>query len=225
MRTQSTNFWTPPHIVKKQFDGQSLFPNRDRPNTTHPPTHNSDQSRSSYDSSHQHNLNQSTQSQTSQQSIITIHSNNSANPTPKPHNSQKNTLKNRINDTIQPLKDFVESLPFFLRSSSQETALVLLNCADEITRCQDKVDLFEQDPHYIPASARFKYTLTSSKLLINDHIYLEASAKCLDLIKNTQTEIRKHTLTVVRREVWAAKKRTHKTVHPPRPHYHSNAPN
>ena len=203
MRTQSKNFWTPPHIVKQQSEGTSPSSNRDRPNNTpHLSTHTSDQSNPSYDSSHPHNFNHSTQSTTSQQSIITIHSDNSSKSPPK---TQKNTLKDRINDTLQPLKDFVESLPFFLQSSSQETALVLLNCADEITRRRDKVDLFENDPHYIPASARFKYTLTCSKLLTNDHIFLEASTKCLDLIKNMQTEIRKHTLTVVRREVWAAK--------------------
>ena len=209
MRTQSTNFWTPPHIVKRQSVERSLTHHKQgSPNNPRPLNkNNSDQSHLTYDSPHPNNQGQSL---SSQQSIISIHSDITSHLTstspPNHKTNTKNTLKNRIDETLQPLKNFVESLPFFLRSSSQETALVLLNCADEITRRQDKVDLFEQDPHYIPASARFKYTLTSSKLLTNDQVFLDASAKCTDLIKHTQNEIRKHTLTVVKREVWAAKK-------------------
>ena len=102
-------------------------------------------------------------------------------------------------------KLFVESLPPFLQSSTQETALVLLHCTDEFDRRREMVVFFRQDPSYIPISARIKHKLTSSELLQHVHIYLENSSNCAKVVELTQKLLRKYTFNVVRREVWAAK--------------------
>ena len=124
-------------------------------------------------------------------------------------NKEKTTTNSnyieRKDDILQPLKTFVESLPSFLQSSTQETALVLLNCTDELDRRSEMAKFFRQDSSYIPISARIKYNLTSSELLCNDHIYLENAAKCATVVDITQNLVRKYTFNVVQREVWAAK--------------------
>ena len=86
------------------------------------------------------------------------HKNNTNNNN---NNNNKNTPKNnkptyteRKDDILLPLKTFVESLPPFLQSSTQELALVLLNCTDEYDRRSEMADFFRRDSSYIPISAR-----------------------------------------------------------------------
>ena len=141
-----------------------------------------------------------------------LNKNNHKNNTYNNFNNSKKITKNtnptyteRKDDILLPLKTFVESLPPFLQSSTQELALVLLNCTDEYDRRSEMAEFFRRDSSYIPISARIKYKLTSSSLLQHDQIYLENASKCATVVDLAQKLLRRYTFQVVEREVWAAR--------------------
>ncbi len=191
--------WTPPHIVSQQKRNHNYFNNRNCQNISDPKNYTSPPSAYLSPSSHHNStLNNSNQ--------LNINKNKNNKHTTTDSTQSVQNYQQRKNDLLTPLKDFVASLSTFLQASTQETALVLLNCSDELERRNEMVEFFQQDPSYIPISARFKYKLTSSDLLTGDQIYIENAAKCEQILDLTQKLLRKHTFIVVKREAWAARK-------------------
>ena len=212
--------WTPPDIVKQHQKGNPTYSYRNQQNCpnsssqnqydTGSPTSKKYHSFQLTKTAHHNQIQNPTPHHTKTTTNITTttnttnHNNSPHHQTP-PKNKNKPNYIDRKDDILLPLKTFVESLPSFLQSSTQETALVLLHCTDEYDRRREMAEFFRQDPSYIPISARIKHKLTSSELLQHDHIYLENSSNCAKVVELTQKLLRKYTFNVVRREVWAAK--------------------
>ena len=195
--------WTPPHVVHQQQKDRNTYYNKwNCQNSSFQKRYESPPSTSlSLPPIHTPNV---PASHNSNRHSAKTHPTAKTSPTqPKPSYQQRKT------DILAPLKDFVESLPSFLQASAQETALVLLNCSDELERRNEMVEFFQQDPSYIPISARFKYKLTSSDLLASDHIFIENAAKCDQVVDLAQKLLRQYTFTVVKRESWAARTHLH----------------
>ena len=213
-RATANNFkWTPPNVVKRQQrdDPYGHYNNRYCQNNTPPKTYNNAVLRTSdkYHSptSHTNHTTATTPTQNHHHNNLNKNKTNNKNNNNKTNKLNTKTPSNylqRKDDILEPLKNVVESLPSFLQSSTQETALVLLNCTDEYERRSEMADFFRQDPSYIPISARIKYNLTASEHLRTDHVYLENARKCEKVVHIAQKLLRKYTFNVVQREVWAA---------------------
>ena len=84
-------------------------------------------------------------------------------------------------------------------------ALTLLNCSDEFSRRKATANNLAQQENYIPLSARFKHSLTSSKLLLNDEVFNELHNSCTEAVQTMQQTLRRNTISLQKRELYAAK--------------------
>ena len=119
-------------------------------------------------------------------------------PPPQKHLNRRDIL-------LESIKNFVESLPFYLHQPSQDMALTLLTCSDEFSRRKNTADTIALQENYIPISARFKHSLTSSKLLSTDEVFTELQNNCTIAVQHMQQTLRHNTISLQKREVYAAR--------------------
>ena len=118
------------------------------------------------------------------------------------HSSKYLSRREKI---LASIKQFVESLPFLLHQSWNDMSIVLLNCADEHIRCTETASKFGTNQNYIPLSAQFKHTLTSSKLLTTDTVYHKLSESCTEAVLKMQHTVRTNMVTLQKHQVYAAR--------------------
>ena len=121
-----------------------------------------------------------------------------SSPNPHKHLTRRDKL-------LESIKNFVESLPSYLHQPAQDMALTLLTCADEFSRRKNTANTLAQQENYIPLSAQFKHAFTSSKLLSNDEVFTELQQNCTDAVHTMQQILRRNTISLQKREVYAAK--------------------
>ena len=185
--------WTPPANVERLGQKHSLAALTDCPSNSQ---HESNHKKIRW--SHSTPIREHKKPTTHQPMIDLTNSDTTSPPKTPKYLSRRDKL-------LESIKLFVESLPFYLHQPAQDMALTLLTCADEFSRRKNTTNTLTQQENYIPLSARFNHSLTCSKLLSNDDVFTELHNNCNDAVHTMQQILRKNTILLQKRELYAAK--------------------
>ena len=134
----------------------------------------------------------------------------SNSPTVPPKKSKKANSKNDIvsvhyKEQLKNLEPTLATLPKFMQKDTRDFALILLTQRNVIQHKVNVVKKFDDNPDFIPASARFKFTLTCCTDLKDDASQESDAEEIRQGIENLQLLIRDKTRNTVEREIQVLK--------------------
>jgi len=119
----------------------------------------------------------------------------------------KDGLSKSFTELLKQIEPVLATQPKYMHGSTREFALSMLTHHNTITHKVSVLKKFNTRPEYIPASARFKFTLTCCADLINDTDYQAAANEIQRDIESLQQKIRDKTKNIVEIEINVLKKK------------------